>query len=74
MSVEMNTPSPTLGLTIEDTANVMQAAPETVRKTQVVPSDWNITPVEGDDILAVNTNTRETFTGSVEEFNKFLRG
>ncbi len=71
----MNTPTPTPSLTIQDVASVMQAAPEVVRKTKVVPSDWTITPLEdSDDISAVNTNTRETFTGSVEEFNKFLRG
>lgn len=41
-----------------------------------VPSNWKITPVEGgnDMINAVNTQTGLTFSGTVAEFNKLLKG
>lgn len=39
-----------------------------------IPSNWVITPGEGDDIVAVNNITKKTFTGSVADFNSILRG
>ena len=39
-----------------------------------IPSNWVITPGEGDNIVAVNNITKKTFEGSVEDFNQILRG
>ena len=38
-----------------------------------VPSNWQIQPTDG-GIVAYNTSSLETFEGSIEEFNKNLRG
>lgn len=38
------------------------------------PANWIILVDSDDSIMATNTNTRETFKGSIEEFNKLLRG
>lgn len=38
------------------------------------PSNWMVTPCDGDSIEAINTNTGRHFKGTVPEFNKLLRG
>ena len=40
-----------------------------------VPSDWNIVPAEGEDMIeASNSSTGRVFAGTVAEFNQKLRG
>lgn len=51
---------------------IKQANAETLANR--IPSNWVITPGEGDDIVAVNNITKKTFEGSVADFNSILRG
>lgn len=39
-----------------------------------IPSEWRIEVVNEDTIRAVNNTSRNVFEGSIEEFNKILRG
>lgn len=41
--------------------------------TNKIPANWIITPTE-DGIEAINLISKETFTGSMKEFNAKLRG
>ena len=41
--------------------------------TDKVPANWQIKPTEN-GIEAYNANSRETFVGSIAEFNQKLRG
>ena len=41
--------------------------------TDKVPANWQIKPME-DGVEAYNANSRETFVGSIAEFNQKLRG
>ncbi len=39
------------------------------------PSEWLLTAEDDSDIVvAYNNTTRDTFKGTIEEFNKILRG
>lgn len=38
------------------------------------PSEWRIELVDEDTIRAVNNTSRNVFEGSIEDFNKILRG
>ena len=51
-----------------------QPALRTSRFRGVIPSDWHIVPASGENIDANNTRTGEVFAGTIEEFNKMLRG
>lgn len=39
-----------------------------------IPANWIITVDSSDEISAVNTNSKEIFKGTIEEFNKLMRG
>jgi hypothetical protein len=39
-----------------------------------VPSNWDIKPLDEDTIVAVSNVTNERFEGTVQEFNKKLKG
>ena len=43
------------------------------RPLKIVPSDWFLT-AEDDIITAVNTHSGDTFKGTREEFNEFMKG
>ena len=43
------------------------------RPLKIVPSDWFLT-AEDDNITAVNTHSGDTFKGTREEFNEFMKG
>jgi len=64
---------------IEQTTEVKQPEVEQPKAnvkcafTDKVPSNWQIKPTE-DGIEAYNANSRETFVGSIAEFNQKLRG
>ena len=51
-----------------------QPALRTSRFRGAIPSDWHIVPASGENINATNTQTGEVFAGTIEEFNKMLRG
>ena len=46
---------------------------ETVAFIDKVPAHWTLIPTEN-GVKAVNVSSRETFEGSILEFNKRLRG
>ena len=46
---------------------------ETVSFVNKVPAHWTLIPTEN-GVKAVNVSSRETFEGSISEFNKRLRG
>ena len=52
----------------------VQPALRTSRFRGMIPSDWHIVPASGENIDANNTRTGEVFAGTIEEFNKMLRG
>ena len=74
----VNTAAPTPPMTDpEEPVKVTDPAAPALRTSRfrgTVPSDWHITPEEDDKISAQNTRTQETFAGTIEEFNKLLRG
>ena len=39
-----------------------------------IPAQWIITPADEDTITAINHKTRESFEGTMAEFNHRLRG
>jgi len=41
---------------------------------RTAPSDWKVEPLQDGNITAYNNETRETFSGSIADFNKLLRG
>ena len=51
-----------------------QPSLRTTRFRGTIPSDWHIVPASGENIDANNTRTGEVFAGTIEEFNKMLRG
>jgi hypothetical protein len=51
------------------------AAPLAVKSFEdTTPSNWEITKTEDDKIVAVSNATLERFEGTIEDFNKLLRG
>ncbi len=56
-------------------------APDVVAMTPIsggfkgrIPSQWAISPLDGDMIEASNSTSGETFKGTIAEFNQAMRG
>lgn len=64
-------------ITISNDDKVIQTAEEPVIAQTFVnrnPSEWVLTPLDGNMIEAYNNTSRERFTGTILEFNQLLRG
>lgn len=53
--------------------DVIQQESEILTFTDRVPAHWTLTPTDN-GVKAINVSSRETFEGSILEFNKRLRG
>ena len=60
---------------ISEPAKVVETKPSKPKASfeDKTPCNWVLTP-EGEDIIAVNNVSGERFEGSIEDFNKALRG
>ena len=56
---------------VEEKVEVVKLVCETFEDN--IPSNWIITPTEN-GISAISSKTRETFEGTIQEFNKRLKG
>lgn len=54
--------------------NVVAMTPASSGFTGRIPSQWTISPLDGDMIKASNSTSGETFEGTIAEFNQALRG
>jgi hypothetical protein len=76
-SEEKEVPQKEESVTAQETVEVKKPSPSnTVFKEAVerVPSNWQITPKEGEEIYARNAMTGLVFEGTLSDFNKALRG
>jgi hypothetical protein len=63
-----------LKVSITDNVKVEDTAVKVELFKERNPSNWRIMPADGDNITAVANNTGEVYEGSIEGFNKKLRG
>jgi len=63
--------SPSLAKDKEPVVQIPQPRPE--NRFESIPANWSLTPLENDEVEAVNCASNRRLTLTIEEFNEFLR-
>jgi len=61
-------------VSVKPDVEIKKEEPVALKFKQRIPSDWNVTLVKAPNVILATSNMGDKFEGTIEDFNKALRG